>query len=587
LQETMLQRKDAPTPAASTSSASTSTSRSHSLDAGGFAAQEAALRPTEEVQRKGPASEKTDVASAAATGISGAGGAIPHAAQIQKSFGAHDVGNVQAHTGPEAAQASESIGAEAYASGNHIAFKGEPSLHTAAHEAAHVVQQRAGVSLSGGVGAAGDAYECHADAVADAVVAGGSAEALLDQHAGAGDGSSAVQREESKGAPKDEPKAAGTQASGLTLTGGGVLGDWALAVTAVAQKWNRIESRQVEAASDAVKKMDKDDPPPVWVGLLKTALTIGIGAVTGGIGAVIVGGLTNAATKAMTTFIVNAAVEAGKGVVTSAANAGVDKAFETESSNGLEAYRIAGIDAIGNVVNTESELTSLKMDALTKVSEAERWKGMQDIYNSLEASRSVAYHEQYAAMIEGWMSTVAKNEYGTRGQGTKDTKDDTTNVGAMDLTDTSHVGTIGIRLQSQGNPMKALQVAKVEIDGSKGNNEEVRKYLLNSPKTLDNMKVPKTVLASAMPTAGRSLYGSFFIGWDEGNTTNMESYGGAQLDDDNDNAGRSWVAMYGMNVNRDLSEREVNANKDKGVAQVRRDVLMKTFKQLGVSEIRT
>lgn len=71
------------------------------------------------------------------------------------------------------------MGARAYAMGNHVAFGIQPDLHTAAHEAAHVVQQRAGVSLSGGVGQAGDAYERHADAVDDRVVAGESAEALL------------------------------------------------------------------------------------------------------------------------------------------------------------------------------------------------------------------------------------------------------------------------------------------------------------------------------------------------------------------------------------------------------------------------
>jgi hypothetical protein len=46
-----------------------------------------------------------------------------------------------------------------------------------------VVQQRAGVHLTGGVGEAGDQYERHADAVAGLVVSGGSAEALLSHGA--------------------------------------------------------------------------------------------------------------------------------------------------------------------------------------------------------------------------------------------------------------------------------------------------------------------------------------------------------------------------------------------------------------------
>ncbi len=57
---------------------------------------------------------------------------------------------------------------------------GATDLHTVAHEAARVVQQRAGVQLTGGVGEAGDPYERHADEIADRVVQGKSAESLLD-----------------------------------------------------------------------------------------------------------------------------------------------------------------------------------------------------------------------------------------------------------------------------------------------------------------------------------------------------------------------------------------------------------------------
>ena len=49
----------------------------------------------------------------------------------------------------------------------------------AAHEAAHVVQQRSGVSLYGGVGRAGDRYERQADTVADRVASGRPAHDLL------------------------------------------------------------------------------------------------------------------------------------------------------------------------------------------------------------------------------------------------------------------------------------------------------------------------------------------------------------------------------------------------------------------------
>jgi hypothetical protein len=113
--------------------------------------------------------------------------------QIQASFGKHDVSAVQAYTGADASKASDSIGAQAYAMGNNVAFGKSPDLHTAAHEAAHVVQQRAGVSLKGGVGESGDRYEQHADAVADLVVQGKNAETLLDQYAGGTQSTDALQ----------------------------------------------------------------------------------------------------------------------------------------------------------------------------------------------------------------------------------------------------------------------------------------------------------------------------------------------------------------------------------------------------------
>jgi Domain of unknown function (DUF4157) len=136
------------------------------------------------------------VHDAAAQGISGSAGSLPHGAAIQHSFGHHDVSSVQAHTDSNASAATAAMGAEAYATGNSVAFSSSaPSLHTAAHEAAHVVQQRGGVQLKGGVGQVGDVYEQHADAVADQVVQGKDATALLDQMApGGGSRSAAVQR---------------------------------------------------------------------------------------------------------------------------------------------------------------------------------------------------------------------------------------------------------------------------------------------------------------------------------------------------------------------------------------------------------
>lgn len=154
-------------------------------------------------------------ADLAARGTEGPGGPLPHLDRIQHSFGRHDVSAVQAHQGPAASAASHALGAQAFAYGGAVAFGSSPDLHTAAHEAAHVVQQRAGVQLKGGIDQPGDAYEQHADAVADAVVAGRSAAPLLDQMTGPSGGASA---------PASGGASAAVQRSGATapaIEGGG------------------------------------------------------------------------------------------------------------------------------------------------------------------------------------------------------------------------------------------------------------------------------------------------------------------------------------------------------------------------------
>jgi hypothetical protein len=123
------------------------------------------------------------VREAAEYGTVGSSGLLPYVTEIQRAFGRHEVNHIRAHQGSRAAAAARAIGARAYTTGEKVAFAGSPDLHTAAHEAAHVVQQRAGVQLTGNVGEVGDVYERHADAVADRVVAGQSSEALLDAYA--------------------------------------------------------------------------------------------------------------------------------------------------------------------------------------------------------------------------------------------------------------------------------------------------------------------------------------------------------------------------------------------------------------------
>ena len=124
----------------------------------------------------------------------GRGEPLPHAQTIQHSFGHHDVAGVRAHRGAAAQEGAAQLGARAFAYGDAVAFASLPDLRTAAHEAAHVVQQRGGRRPAGGIDSPGDALERHADAVADAVVAGRSAQALLDSTVGAS-ATQAVQRD--------------------------------------------------------------------------------------------------------------------------------------------------------------------------------------------------------------------------------------------------------------------------------------------------------------------------------------------------------------------------------------------------------
>jgi Domain of unknown function (DUF4157) len=138
----------------------------------------------------GPAGSDA-VHAAASQGVATPSSSLPFADTIQRSFGRHDVSSVQAHTGPGAAASASAMGADAYATGNHVVLGHKADLFTTAHEAAHVVQQRAGVQLKGGVGEAGDPYEQHANAVAELVTQGKSAEGALDRGPGGTGGPSA------------------------------------------------------------------------------------------------------------------------------------------------------------------------------------------------------------------------------------------------------------------------------------------------------------------------------------------------------------------------------------------------------------
>jgi hypothetical protein len=114
-------------------------------------------------------------------GVQSAHAPLPHFQRIQAAFGGHDLSNVKAQVGGPAGEANARMGSLGYTVGDRVGFRAPPDVRLAAHEATHVVQQRAGVHLKDGIGRPGDRYEQHADAVADAVVRGESVEPLLDR----------------------------------------------------------------------------------------------------------------------------------------------------------------------------------------------------------------------------------------------------------------------------------------------------------------------------------------------------------------------------------------------------------------------
>ncbi len=123
----------------------------------------------------------------------GPGGDLPYRAQIEKAFGSHSLSGVRSYVGGAAGKTAEEMGAPAFTQGDKVVFQKKPDLHMAAHEAAHLIQQRQGRLPPGGKSAPGDPLEREADAVADRVVAGQSAVDLLGSKKEGGEKSDAVQ----------------------------------------------------------------------------------------------------------------------------------------------------------------------------------------------------------------------------------------------------------------------------------------------------------------------------------------------------------------------------------------------------------
>lgn len=140
---------------------------------------------------------------------SASGGSRMDATTNQRMSGAfgQDFSNVQLHTDGSAAKVCNSLGANAFATGNHVYFAGgkyspgsESGDRLLAHELTHTVQQSGGVvgksvAKSGvTMGSPGDPYEVEADNVASAVVSalhgggGGDVQQVAKDEDGTGGG---------------------------------------------------------------------------------------------------------------------------------------------------------------------------------------------------------------------------------------------------------------------------------------------------------------------------------------------------------------------------------------------------------------
>lgn len=157
----------------------------------------------------------------AASAFSGTPSEVPGRAAQEASFG-QSFGAVQAYTGPAASAACDSLGAEAMAVGNKVAFKdSQPSAPTVAHELTHVLESGGGVRAKDGDASKVDtSHEGTAEAVEAHVRSGGNAsEVIAEQGLGpGGDGIQMLQSRFSMSGLMPGQSFGGTSAGGMTIS---------------------------------------------------------------------------------------------------------------------------------------------------------------------------------------------------------------------------------------------------------------------------------------------------------------------------------------------------------------------------------
>lgn len=411
-----------------------------------------------------------EVQEIANQGIQGGGHALPFGGQIQESFGKHDISGVRAHTGSGARQAAASMGAAAYATGNDVAF-GESgmNLHTAAHEAAHVVQQRQGVQLSGGVGQAGDPYEQHADQVADKVVAGESAEELLSHGPGGGGGGGvqhkAVQKEDK---PKGHDQALEDK------------------LDTIAGNYSFICFKQRDAVADLNTDVQKEDPPPLWQSLLlslgEVALTVALGGIGGYVAARVGAALKDKASEVLAKVVADAMKDGAKNVVKQTFK-GTTKLVMSSSKDPREIFFRGQRDTLTDTAQRQaSQFNSQQRQKIRDA--ADPHKVADGLVKATQESYTRAYELQRNNTLDQWAIYKAQQSLGV----SKDDKGKKqgTDLGSQ-LGDTSAVGVVGIVVRVK-QPGDRPEILRAEIEGL---NEGLRNVIESRP--ISSLTMPVTV----------------------------------------------------------------------------------------------
>lgn len=436
---------------------------------------------------------------AAAAGVEGPCQTLPHADAIQSSFGKHSVGAIQAHVGGDATGATKAMGAEAFAMGDHVAFGESPDLHTAAHEAAHVVQQRAGVQRKGGVGEATDRYEQHADAVADAVTRGDSAEQLLSDGPAGGGGAPGVQQKKDKNEPTPpdvKPPAATTadeelkeapKAGATAKRSEGETAEMEKHLDMAQIKFGYTCMQQKVAVEELKQDKDASDPPPLWKSLLKGAVEIALAGGLGAIGKMVEIGMTaklaNAA-KLANTATTDAGKVAAKVMASSAqafAKEAVGKSVDG-SAEGSKASKHAFWTSqksalIDTAKKQEEDFVEQKPAIRAAADGSAQAKALA---LSLEQAYQEAKPIQRTKTLDEWCNVIASSDLGGSANAPNVRKH---------LGDSSLTGVLGINIRVQ-EPGSKPWITSAEIEGL---NSQLRGELEQRP--LKDLRITKNIHA--------------------------------------------------------------------------------------------